>query len=149
MTLLTTMPVTGSNLYHAKYEKPARKAGFFDWTDMSKYILSEIFTLVPAEVYTPETAREALAGQFPLNGDVQVQAVALEKEGAMVVYPSNAQMEGAVPFAVRLMEEDAKLVKRLSLLISKDVTVQCIGDVEEAFEAAQTADYKVVMKWNI
>ena len=50
---------------------------------------------------------------------------------------------------VRLMEEDAKLVKRLSLLISKDVTVQCIGDVEEAFEAAQTADYKVVMKWNI
>ena len=110
------MPVTGSNLYHAKYEKPARKAGFFDWTDMSKYILSEIFTLVPAEVYTPEIAREALAGQFPLNGDVQVQAVALEKEGAMVVYPSGAQMEGVLPFAVRMMEE-ASSVKEYNKVV--------------------------------
>ena len=83
---------------------------------MGKYILSEIFTLVPAEVYTPEIAREALAGQFPLNGDVQVQAVALEKEGAMVVYPSGAQMEGVLPFAVRMMEE-ASSVKEYNKVV--------------------------------
>ena len=105
MTLLTTTLVTGSNHYQAIYEKPAQRAGFFNWTYMGKYILSEIFTLVPAEVYNPEVAREALAGQFLLDRDVEVQAVALGKEGAMVVYPSNAETEGAVPFAVKLMEE--------------------------------------------
>ena len=51
--------------------------------------------------------------------------------------------------AVTLMEEDVKLVKRLSLLISKEMTVQCINDVEKAFEVAQIVDYKVVMKWNV
>lgn len=51
--------------------------------------------------------------------------------------------------AVRLMEEDSKLAKRLSLLISKDMKVKSIKDVELAFEIARTADYKVVMNWNV
>ena len=51
--------------------------------------------------------------------------------------------------AVRIMEEDAKLTKRLSLLISKDMKVQSIKDVELAFETARTVDYKVVMELKI
>ena len=51
--------------------------------------------------------------------------------------------------AVRLLEEDPKLTKRLSLLISKDFVIKSIKDIEQAFEAARTAEYKVVMKWKI
>ena len=51
--------------------------------------------------------------------------------------------------AVRLMEEDSRLVKRLSLLISKDFVIKSIRDIEQAFEAARTAEYKVVMKWKL
>lgn len=78
---------------------------------MNKYILSEIFTLVPTELYSLQTAREALVGQFSLDNSVDVSAVPFEKEGLMVVYPTNAEGEECtvVPFAVRLIEEAASL----------------------------------------
>lgn len=50
---------------------------------------------------------------------------------------------------VRLLEEDTKLVKRLAQLISKEVVITSIKDIEQAFEASRTAEYKVVLKWEI
>ena len=111
MTLLTTMLVTGSNLYQARYGKPAQRAGFFNLTDMSKYILSEIFTLLPADICTPETAAKTLIGQFSLDEETEVSSFILEKEGAAVVYPSvgSEADKSSLPFVIRLIEEASAL----------------------------------------
>lgn len=80
---------------------------FFNMSDMGKYFLSEIFTLVPGEVFTPQIAEEALVGQFSLNSGIDVSSYMLEKEGAVVVFPSSPALQdtGALPFVVKLLEE--------------------------------------------
>lgn len=78
---------------------------------MDKYILTGLFTLVPEEFCTPDTAREALAGQFSIDWDFELSYFPLEKSKAVVVYPSLA-VDGSsavLPFVVRLIKEASTL----------------------------------------
>lgn len=74
---------------------------------MGKYIISEVFTLVPSELYTPEMGKEALAGQFSLDSSVGISSCLLEKEKAVIVFPVYVSDEQgqSMPFVVRLLEE--------------------------------------------
>ena len=50
---------------------------------------------------------------------------------------------------VRLIEENERLKSRLGMLVSEEVCINAINDINKAFEYAQVADFKVVMNWNI
>lgn len=58
---------------------------------------------------------------------------------------------GRVDFenAVKLLESDSRFVGRMKHMISDVVEVRNINDINRAFDAARTADFKVVINWNI
>lgn len=83
---------------------------------MGQYILTEIFTLVPKEVYTPELGRTALTEQFGLQGEYDFYSALYEKAGAVVAYAlPSSQKTGtgvchkAYPFAIRLLQESEEI----------------------------------------
>lgn len=80
---------------------------FFNRIIMGKFFLSDIFTLVPYEVYTPEIGKEALSCQFSLDGSIEISSIVLEKEKAVVVFPADVSHTDIVtlPFVIRLIEE--------------------------------------------
>lgn len=51
--------------------------------------------------------------------------------------------------AVRLLETDSVFLGRMGHLVSCSVEARSIEDIGRAFTLAQTADFKVVIKWNI
>lgn len=71
-----------------------------------KYILSELFTLFPSELYTPEQGREALQRQFALEGEYAFGRYGFANAGAVVAYavPSGCPAD-TLPFVARLLEE--------------------------------------------
>lgn len=73
---------------------------------MCKYFLSEFFTLVPAEVFSEESAERVLAEQFSLEGDFCPGFLPLEKEKAVIVYRKmEGKGESPLPFIIKLLEE--------------------------------------------
>lgn len=83
---------------------------------MGKYILSEIFTLVPEELYTPELGRAALTEQFGLEGEYDFHHTLHEKANAVIAYALPACGEKGTgvcsktyPFAVRLLQETEEI----------------------------------------
>lgn len=67
---------------------------------MNSYSLTEIFTLIPAEVYTPANGKEALREQFSLGEDFTYSEQPVEKHNAVMAYAGTTP-----PFALRLIEE--------------------------------------------
>lgn len=51
--------------------------------------------------------------------------------------------------AVRLLEENDKIKKRMKKLISDEINVKNISDINYAFDRAKSVDFKVVLDWNI
>lgn len=51
--------------------------------------------------------------------------------------------------AVRLLETDSVFLGRMRHLVSASVEVRGIEDIGRAFALAQTADFKVVIKWRV
>ncbi len=79
---------------------------------MEKYILSEIYTLVPRELYTPETGKSALMEQFGLQGEYIFHNASYQKADAIIAYALPSAAEGSIdeccntyPFVVRLLKE--------------------------------------------
>ena len=50
---------------------------------------------------------------------------------------------------VRLLEENEKLRKRMKKLISDEVEIKSISDINYAFDRAKSVDFKVVLDWNM
>lgn len=48
---------------------------------------------------------------------------------------------------VRLLTENKRLVGRMKKLISEEVCIKNVSDIDDAFECARSADFKVIMKW--
>ena len=79
---------------------------------MEKYFLSEIFTLVPKEVYTPQMGKDALVEQFGLQEEYDFHDTSYDKANAVIAYalPSSIDRGTGIcnkiyPFAVRLLQE--------------------------------------------
>ena len=77
---------------------------------MKQYILSDLFTLIPQELYTPSLGKEALCSQFNLNGSYTFKGHLLASTKAVVAFAvEEGNGEGGAmdscPFAVRLIEE--------------------------------------------
>lgn len=51
--------------------------------------------------------------------------------------------------AVRLLEDDSVFLGRVRHMVSHTVEVTTVNDINRAFDLAKTADFKVIMKWNI
>jgi len=78
-----------------------------------KYILSEHFTLIPAEYYSPQQGEAALKGQFALQGNHIFGRYDFEQANAVVAYaipqgdPGNGedgQICNPVPLVAKLLE---------------------------------------------
>lgn len=86
---------------------------------MDKYIFTEKFTLIPEEFFTPEQGREVLVEQFSLPSDTQVHSLALEEEGAVIVY-SAPQLQGDTdilpPFVAKLLSH-AKAIQEYNKVV--------------------------------
>lgn len=50
---------------------------------------------------------------------------------------------------IELLKTNPVFLGRMNHLISHSVEVQSVNDISKAFELAQTADFKVIIKWNI
>ena len=50
---------------------------------------------------------------------------------------------------VALLENNGKLVRRMKKLISEEVVIHNIEDINRAFERAKAVDFKVILKWEI
>ena len=87
---------------------------------MEKYILSEIFTLIPKELYTAECGEIALKEQFSLKGEYLYEEYPLSGANAVVAYalPQNfsqqkygeaqelkKESDTMYPFIVRMLKE--------------------------------------------
>ena len=77
---------------------------------MKQYILSNLFTLIPQELYTPLMGQEALSSQFNLKEGYIFNECRLASTNAVVAYaiPQAIFPNGAAdiyPFAVKLIEE--------------------------------------------
>ena len=115
--LLTTTQVTGSN-HNLKYNKDrSSKAGLFLfpllaylWQVMEKYILSEIFTLIPKELYSRERGEAALKEQFSLSDGYIYNEYLLSSSNAVAAFalPQGNGPE-VYPFIVRMLEEAAAI----------------------------------------
>ena len=115
--LLTTTQVTGSN-HNLKYNKDrSSKAGLFLfpllaylWQVMEKYILSEIFTLIPKELYSRERGEAALKEQFSLSDGYIYNEYLLSSSNAVAAFalPQGNRPE-VYPFIVRMLEEAAAI----------------------------------------
>ena len=78
-----------------------------------KYILSEHFTLIPAEYYSPQQGEAALKGQFALQGNHIFGRYDFEQANAVVAYAipqensgneGGGQEENPVPLVAKLLE---------------------------------------------
>ena len=115
--LLTTTQVTGSN-HNLKYNKDrSSKAGLFLfpllaylWQVMEKYILSEIFTLIPKELYSRDRGEAALKEQFSLSDGYIYNEYLLSSSNAVAAFalPQGNRPE-VYPFIVRMLEEAAAI----------------------------------------
>ena len=111
------MQVTGSN-HNLKYNKDrSSKAGLFLfpllaylWQVMEKYILSEIFTLIPKELYSRERGEAALKEQFSLSDGYIYNEYLLSSSNAVAAFalPQGNGPE-VYPFIVRMLEEAAAI----------------------------------------
>lgn len=77
---------------------------------MKQYILSDLFTLIPEELYTPQLGKEALCNQFNLKQEeYSFKECKLAEIKAVMAYAIHTQQklsEGNIyPFAVKLIEE--------------------------------------------
>ena len=77
---------------------------------MKQYILSDLFTLIPQEFYTPSLGKEALCNQFNLNGDYTFKGHLMGSTKAVIAFAveeGNGKSDAidSCPFAVRLIEE--------------------------------------------
>ena len=77
---------------------------------MKQYILSDLFTLIPQELYTPELGKEALCSQFNINEEYSFNGHRLTGTKAVVAYAikEDERAENGQhpePFAIRLIEE--------------------------------------------
>jgi|GEM_PF-2530143 len=79
---------------------------------MKKYILSEIFTLIPKELYTPQTGEFVLKEQFSLESGYDFYSHLYENGNAVVSYalPENVKKEyskgeNIYPLIVKLLDE--------------------------------------------
>lgn len=73
---------------------------------MDKFVLTEIFTLLPKDLYSPQLGKNALMGQFSLDENVPVGVHFMEKDNAVVVYRQSGQEgEEPLPFVVKMLEE--------------------------------------------
>lgn len=78
-----------------------------------KYILSELFTIIPAEHYTPQQGKAALQEQFALQGEYVYGRYDFPKANAVVAYAVPQEeadkngTEGEIPYplVVRMLEE--------------------------------------------
>ena len=93
---------------------------------MEKYILSEIFTLIPKELYTAECGEIALKEQFSLKGEYLYEEYPLSGANAVVAYalPQNfsqqkygeaqelkKESDTMYPFIVRMLKETEAIVR--------------------------------------
>ena len=81
---------------------------------MEKYILSEIFTLIPEELYTAQCGEAALKEQFSLKGEYLYKEYPFKSASAIVAYafPQDMAAEGSdrmFPFIVRMLQETAEI----------------------------------------
>ena len=91
---------------------------------MEKYILSEIFTLFPKELYTPQCGETALKEQFLLKGGYIYKEYPLSSANAVVAYALpqdlSPQESGEIqepekdsdtiyPFIIRMLNETAAI----------------------------------------
>lgn len=108
---------------------------------MEKYILSEIFTLIPKEYYTPQFGKAALMEQFGLEGEYFFHSIPYNKANAVIAYAlPPAEENGAdscctpVPFAKRLLEETGqitgynKVVFHYNSIKKLSHTIICTGE---------------------
>ena len=51
--------------------------------------------------------------------------------------------------AIELLETNSVFLGRMKHLISASIEARGVNDIGKAFELAQTADFKVIIKWNI
>ena len=77
---------------------------------MKQYTLSELFTLIPVELYTPELGKEALCNQFNLSDGYTFNGHRLNGTKAVLAYAIKneervADGQQPEPFAIRLIEE--------------------------------------------
>lgn len=75
---------------------------------MKQYILSDLFTLVPQELYTPQLGKEALCNQFNLKEGYTFKECRLAGTNAIMAFALQTQQEETAdtfPFAVKLIEE--------------------------------------------
>ena len=115
--LLTTTQVTGSNHNLKENKDRSSKAGLFLfpllaylWQVMEKYILSEIFTLIPKELYSRERGEAALKEQFSLSDGYIYNEYLLSSSNAVAAFalPQGNGPE-VYPFIVRMLEEAAAI----------------------------------------
>lgn len=75
---------------------------------MERYFLSETFTLIPKELYTPQCGEEALNAQFSLKGSYIYKDYCFESAGAVIAFAikkENNENGASLPFVVKLLEE--------------------------------------------
>ncbi len=79
------------------------------WSIMRQYKLSELFTLIPQELYTPQLGKEALCSQFNINEGYLFKECSLQSAKAVMAYAMPQQEENnntdMLPFAVKLIGE--------------------------------------------
>ncbi len=100
------------NYFCAPRRQPACREEKF----MEKYILSEIFTLIPKDFYTPQMGKAALMEQFGLEGEYSFHSIPYNKENAVIAYALPHGLEygedgdcNALPFVTRLLEETGQI----------------------------------------
>ncbi len=94
------------------------------WRALEKYILSEIFTLIPGELYTAECGEAALKEQFSLKGEYLFKEYTFNSANAVVAYAIpqtftaqetggikeiNGESDSVYPFIVRMLDETAAI----------------------------------------
>ena len=115
--LLTTTQVTGSNHNLKENKDRSNKAGLFLfpllaylWQVMEKYILSEIFTLIPKELYSRERGEAALKEQFSLSDGYIYNEYLLSSSNAVAAFAlPQGNVPEVYPFIVRMLEEAAAI----------------------------------------
>lgn len=70
-------------------------------------------------------------------------------EKGLTIIGRSRSGKGDFERAVRLLETDAVFLGRMRHLVSSSIEVRSIEDIGRAFALAQTADFKVVIKWEV
>lgn len=96
---------------------------------MKSYLPTEIFTLIPMEIYTPQSGEAALREQFSIDGEILYGEHYIKGHNAVMAYSGVTP-----PFAIKLIEECSsisnynKVVFHYSEHLNLSHTIICTGD---------------------